>query len=65
MNGHLFISQYILPIVDFHVEGPGMDKETAEKVSDPFFTTKFTGCGLGMATGAGIVRGILGTFLTY
>ena len=38
-------------------DGIGMDSSIMERVFDPYFSTKFTGRGLGMAAVQGIVRG--------
>lgn len=36
--------------------GPGLDTATIEKIFDPFYTTKFTGRGLGLPVVLGLVR---------
>jgi PAS domain S-box-containing protein len=43
--------------------GCGMDEETQQKIFDPFFSTKFTGRGLGMSALQGIILGHKGAIV--
>ncbi len=55
VDDQLPAGEYVsLEVVD---SGAGMDAETQARIFDPFFSTKFTGRGLGLAVVLGIVRG--------
>lgn len=53
--------QYVC--VEVSDSGCGMDETTKARIFDPFFSTKFTGRGLGLAAVMGIVRGHRGAIM--
>lgn len=51
--------------LEVHDNGGGMDDETKARIFDPFFSTKQTGHGLGLAAVSGIMRGHKGGIRVY
>jgi PAS domain S-box-containing protein len=51
--------------VEVHDNGIGMNDETRQRIFEPFFSTKFTGRGLGLAATIGIMRSHHGAVRVY
>ena len=63
IHEHLSEGDYV--ILEVTDDGSGMSAETQARIFDPFYTTKFTGRGLGLAAVLGIVRGHKGAIKVY
>ncbi len=46
--------------IEIEDDGPGMDEPTLARACEPFFSTRFGGCGLGLAAASGGVRAMGG-----
>jgi len=63
LDEHLPAGRYVY--VEIADTGCGMDPDQFDRIFEPFYSTKFTGRGLGMAAVLGIIRGHQGAIKLY
>jgi PAS domain S-box-containing protein len=59
------LEEGVYAYIEVSDSGSGIEPDSVDKIFDPFYSTKFTGRGLGLAAVLGIVRGHRGAIKVY